>query len=79
MLLDILAGIAGLADSMVWIAAPWRFLFSKQYRQRKQVEWSSRPAYISALQQFGGFVSFALQLSLLALASAVILHAYRSA
>jgi len=78
-LLEIVGGIASGVDAIGILVAPWRFLLSDAYRQRKQEEWSRRPSYIALLQQIGGLIVVALEIWTVAILAALILDAYRSA
>jgi len=78
-LLEIVGSIASGVDAFGVLIAPWRFLLSGAYRQRKREEWSRRPSYIALLQQIGGLIVIALEICAVAILAALILNAYRSA
>jgi hypothetical protein len=71
MLLDaLITALTGL-DLLSSLAAPWRFLFSANFRERKRQEWREAP-HTAAMQQIAGVFGAVLTIALVAFVVAVL-------
>ena len=65
-------------NALMFVVTPWRFLFSADYRARKQREWAERP-HRASLEQAGGLLIALFTIGLVTVFWMLILSSHSTA
>jgi hypothetical protein len=67
--LDLVSAAIDIAGGAEWLhlfVAPWRFVCSKPFRERKREEWQRAPAFHAAVEAVGGVIFALLDIAIVA-------------